>query len=101
MRLAQWRDEVGISNWKKPAQMRMALRLFESSVGEDKLAGILFLQEYLYDQFEWRALLPKYERLYAKGLIFDWNTCEEMWSQPPLTCGSDKRKRTETALPCL
>ena len=76
VRLAQWHDEVGIANWEKTAQLRIALRLFESSIAEDKLAGILFLQEYLYDQLEWRALLPKYEQLYAKGLIFDWNTCD-------------------------
>jgi 3-methyladenine DNA glycosylase AlkD len=76
VRLAQWRDEVGIANWEKPDQLRIALRLFESPVAEDKLAGILFLQEYLYDQFEWQALLTRYEQLYARDLIFDWNTCD-------------------------
>jgi hypothetical protein len=74
VRLAQWRDEVGIANWEKPDQLRIALRLFESPVAEDKLAGILFLQEYLNDQFEWQALLTRYEQLHARDLIFDRNT---------------------------
>jgi 3-methyladenine DNA glycosylase AlkD len=69
-------SDVGIANWENRDQLRIALRLFESSIAEDKLAGIIFLQEYLYDQFEWQALLAEYVKLYAANLIFDWNTCD-------------------------
>jgi len=75
-RLAQWRKEFGIATWDKHDQLRIALQLFDSTVAEDKLAGILFLQEYLYDQFEWQTLLAKYGPIYSNGLIFDWNTCD-------------------------
>ena len=74
--LANWRAACGIAAWDDQAQLRLALRLFESGLAEDKLAGILFLQEYLYDRFAWETLLPQYEQLYARGLIFDWNTCD-------------------------
>ncbi len=74
--LALWRDEFGIAIWDKQDQLLIALRLFDSSFAEDKLAGILFLQEYLYGQFEWKALLEKYKQLYLNSLIFDWNTCD-------------------------
>jgi len=75
-RLAEWRLENNIATWNKQEQLSIALKLFESPIAEDKLAGILFLQEYLYDQFDWENLLPKYAQLYLKGHIFDWNTCD-------------------------
>lgn len=74
--LAHWRDESGIAAWANREQLGIALQLFDSPLAEDKLAGILFLQQYLYDQFAWEPLLGAYERLYAEGLIFDWNTCD-------------------------
>jgi len=74
--LALWREEYGIATWSKEDQLRIALRLFESPLAEDKLAGILFLQDYLYNQFDWEPLLEKYEQLYLRRLIFDWNTCD-------------------------
>ena len=74
--LAQWRKESGIDTWPPNQQLEMALELFTEPVAEDKLAGILFLQEYLYDQFPWPDLLKKYETIYKQNLIFDWNTCD-------------------------
>lgn len=74
--LAQWRGQYCIAVWEKEDQLQLALKLFESDIAEDKLAGILFLQEYLYDQFAWGMLLPKYEQLYQRNLIFDWNICD-------------------------
>ena len=41
--LALWRDEFGIATLDKQDQLVLALRLFDSSFAEDKLAGILFL----------------------------------------------------------
>jgi hypothetical protein len=46
-KLAQWRLEYSIATWDKQEQLSIALKFFESSIAEDKLAGILFLQEYL------------------------------------------------------
>jgi 3-methyladenine DNA glycosylase AlkD len=74
--LADWRAANGIARWPVEDQLRLALRFFESGIAEDKLAGILFLQDYLYDRFGWETLFPQYEQLYARGLIFDWNTCD-------------------------
>ena len=74
--LALWRDGFGIAKWDIQDQLLIALRLFDSTFAEDKLAGILFLQEYLYDQFEWKARLEKYEQLYLNRLIYDWNTSD-------------------------
>jgi 3-methyladenine DNA glycosylase AlkD len=70
------REGQNISTWDKYAQLEVALRLFEFPHAEDKLAGILFLQNYLYDQFAWTFLLEKYASLYQDGLIFDWNICD-------------------------
>lgn len=75
-KLSQWRSDTGIDQLENGDQLRIALRLFESSIAEDKLAGILFLQEYLFDNFEWTFVLPKYEQLYARNQIFDWNICD-------------------------
>lgn len=74
--LAAWRQETGIAAWDEAGQLEIALQLFEAPVAEDKLAGILFLQDYLYDRFPWQALIERYARLYAEGHIFDWNTCD-------------------------
>jgi 3-methyladenine DNA glycosylase AlkD len=74
--LAVWREVSGVAEWTTEDQLGIALRLFEEPLAEDKLAGILLLQEYLYDEFSWQDLLPKYEALYSKQQIFDWNTCD-------------------------
>ena len=71
--LAIWRSENGIEDWTEEEQLEIALRLFEQPFAEDKLAGMLFLQYYLYDKLEWQGLLERYEDLYIKGLISDWN----------------------------
>jgi len=74
--LAEWIQVEGIAAWELSNQLDLALQLFESPIAEDKLAGILFLQDYLYDRFPWETLLEKYAGLYTRGLIFDWNTCD-------------------------
>lgn len=74
--LAGWRSTYGIDEYPLEEQLELALALFEESVAEDKLAGILFLQEYLYDKFPWEMALQSYAELFQRGLIFDWNTCD-------------------------
>jgi len=71
-----WIDEHGIKDFSQEDQLELALTLFREPIAEDKLAGILYLQYYLYDQMNWEDLLKKYETLYLDNLIFDWNTCD-------------------------
>jgi 3-methyladenine DNA glycosylase AlkD len=74
--LADWRSESGVGSWALADQFSLALRLFEEPLAEDKLAGVLFLQEYLYDGVPWRESLRQYGSLFERGLIADWNTCD-------------------------
>jgi 3-methyladenine DNA glycosylase AlkD len=74
--LARWREATGVAAWPLERQLKLALQLFEPPVAEDKLAGILFLQNYLYDRLPWAMLIERYEQLYARNLIFDWSTCD-------------------------
>lgn len=74
--LALWRKENGIDRWPLEKQLELALSFFYEPAAEDKLAGILYLQCYLYNQFSWEGMLDRYEDIYAKALIFDWNICD-------------------------
>ncbi|MBE9049651.1 DNA alkylation repair protein [Nostocales cyanobacterium LEGE 11386] len=74
--IATWLNEYSIKDLSKENQLELALAFFQEPIAEDKLAGILYLQYYLYDQFAWEVLLKKYEALYTNNLIFDWNTCD-------------------------
>jgi 3-methyladenine DNA glycosylase AlkD len=72
--LSSWRTKSGIESFTKEEQLELALAFFQESFAEDKLSGILLLQYYLYDQFDWRFLIKRYETLFDEKLIFDWNT---------------------------
>jgi len=74
--LVAWRRENGIDRWALEKQLDLALAFFKEPFAEDKLAGILFLQNFLYDKLPWKVLLGKYEEIYANRLIFDWNICD-------------------------
>ena len=74
--LHAWRADTGVAGWSKADQLDLALAFFACPIAEDKLAGILFLQNYLYDQFPWQELLPRYAALFEAGQIFDWNICD-------------------------
>ena len=74
--LADWRIRTGLDNSSKEAELSLALTFFEGSFAEDKLAGVLYLQDYLLQKFDWIELLPQLEQLYHKKLIFDWNVCD-------------------------
>jgi 3-methyladenine DNA glycosylase AlkD len=74
--LAEWRDETGVASLPLASQLDLAFALFEEPLTEDKLAGVLFLQDYLRSAFRWQDLLPRYAQLYERNWIFDWNTCD-------------------------
>ncbi len=74
--LITWRKDYGIDKWALEKQLDLALELFNEPLAEDKLAGILFLQKFLYDKLPWKVLISKYDEIYANKLIFDWNICD-------------------------
>ena len=59
-------------------QKQLALSLVRETHCEDKLAGILFLQEVLLPagEIDWRADLPRFAALFQEGHIYEWNTCD-------------------------
>jgi 3-methyladenine DNA glycosylase AlkD len=59
-------------------QKDLALMLLEEDHTEDKLAGILFLQEILLPEgaLDWRSELPRFARLFDDGYISDWSICD-------------------------
>ena len=59
-------------------QKELALSLVCERYAEDKLAGILFLQEVLLPKgaITWQSSLPEFARLFAEGCIYDWSTCD-------------------------
>jgi 3-methyladenine DNA glycosylase AlkD len=52
--------------------------LLKEDYSEDKLAGVLFLQEILLPQgaLDWRSDLPRFARLFDEGYVRDWSTCD-------------------------
>jgi 3-methyladenine DNA glycosylase AlkD len=59
-------------------QKDLALMLLEEDYTEDKLAGILFLQEILLPAgaIDWHSDLPRFARLFDVGNIRDWSICD-------------------------
>jgi 3-methyladenine DNA glycosylase AlkD len=59
-------------------QKDLALMLLEEDYTEDKLAGVLFLQEILLPvgALDWRSDLPRFARLFDQEYIRDWNICD-------------------------
>jgi 3-methyladenine DNA glycosylase AlkD len=59
-------------------QKDLALMLLEEDYTEDKLAGVLFLQEILLpaSALDWRSDLPRFARLFDEGHIRDWSICD-------------------------
>jgi len=74
--LAEWRKQNGIDTWSLEDQLELALVFFKEPIAEDKLAGILFIQNFLYNKLPWKMLLGRYEEIYKQELIFDWNICD-------------------------
>jgi 3-methyladenine DNA glycosylase AlkD len=64
--------------YEAEGQLNLALTLLRQTYTEDKLAGILMLQEVLLPAgvVDWRSDLPRLARLYQDGHIYDWNTSD-------------------------
>ena len=72
--MAEWRDETASVD----EQFDVALTLIREPVAEDKLAGVLYLQEYLTDRVPWRTALPRYAELFDSG-VAAWHKAENLW----------------------
>jgi 3-methyladenine DNA glycosylase AlkD len=59
-------------------QKDLALMLLEENYTEDKLAGVLLLQEILLPvgALHWRSDLARFARLFDQGYIRDWSVCD-------------------------
>jgi 3-methyladenine DNA glycosylase AlkD len=74
-----WIEQEAIAHRLEPGeQLRLALDLMRESHTEDKLAGILYLQEVLIPAsvIDCRRDLPAFASLFQQGHIADWNTCD-------------------------
>jgi 3-methyladenine DNA glycosylase AlkD len=77
--LHTWLREESIPTELSPAEnMELALQLLQEIHCEDKLAGILYLQEVLIPSgaLDWRRDLARFADLFQDGYIYDWNTCD-------------------------
>ncbi|HEX6384794.1 MAG TPA: DNA alkylation repair protein [Anaerolineae bacterium] len=77
--LHQWLEsEAVLTRLSEAEQKDLALRLIQEAYTEEKLAGILFLQEVLLPSgaIDWRDDLPRFGVLFQDGYIYEWNTCD-------------------------
>jgi 3-methyladenine DNA glycosylase AlkD len=74
-----WFEEERLGEHLSVEQQKdLALMLLEEEYSEDKLAGILFLQEILLaaGALDWRFDLSHFARLFDERYIRDWSTCD-------------------------
>ena len=74
--LKEWYSEENIEQLSLNEQLDLALSFFEEDYAEDKFAGILFLQLYLYNKIDYEILLLRFETIFEKGYIYDWSVCD-------------------------
>ena len=74
--LKDWYRSENIDRLPLDKQLNLALSFFEEDYAEDKLSGILFLQLYLYNKFDYKDLLLRFESIFENGYIYDWSVCD-------------------------
>jgi len=57
-------------------QIEIAIEFFREELAEDKLAGVLLFQNYLFDSMPTEYMLKQYETIFDENLIYDWNICD-------------------------
>ncbi|MBN2174023.1 MAG: DNA alkylation repair protein [Bacteroidales bacterium] len=57
-------------------QINLAKEFFASPIAEDKLTGILILQEFLLDKITCEKMVCSVEDIFNRNYINDWNTCD-------------------------
>ena len=87
-----WHSEIG-STWPATRLRELAIALLRCDLAEDKLAGILLIQEILLPAgvVPWRTELPRWARLFDDGSIADWNTCDWFCVRGARTHGGARR----------
>ena len=74
-----WFEEEQLGKLLSADQQKdLALMLLEEEYTEDKLAGVLFLQEILLPDgaLDWRSDLSRFACLFDEGYIRDWSICD-------------------------
>ena len=73
----EWHDAEG-HQWKPTRLRDLSVSLIQQEPAEDKLAGILLIQEILLPAgvIPWRTEVKRWARLFDDGFISDWNTCD-------------------------
>lgn len=77
--LHSWLEAESIIDHLAPdAQVDVALEMLRQRHAEDKLAGILMIQETLIPSgaVDWRRDLSRFASLFDDGFIYNWNTCD-------------------------
>ena len=74
--LKDWYIQEKIDKHPIYQQLDLALSFIEEDYAEDKFAGILFLQHYLYNKFDYQLLLTRFEAIFKNELIYDWSVCD-------------------------
>lgn len=74
--LKQWHEKEQIDILPLNDQLDLALSFFAEKYAEDKLASVLFLQYYLYNKFDWKVLISRFEEIFDNEYIYDWNVCD-------------------------
>lgn len=74
--LKAWYKQENIESLRLDEQLDLALSFFEEEYAEDKFAGILFLQLYLFNKFDCQVLLTRFESIFENELIYDWSVCD-------------------------
>lgn len=92
--LRNWYMAHGLAELPTETQFDLALALFEPVYDEDKLAGVLFIEEFLVSKLDCAWSLPRFAALFTDGKITDWNICD--WFCVRVLAGLIKRE----GLPC-
>jgi 3-methyladenine DNA glycosylase AlkD len=74
----QWHKAHIANKMDAEGQVDLALVLFAGKYTEEKLAGILFLQEILLpaNAIKCAREIPRFAELFTGGFIYDWNVCD-------------------------
>ncbi len=65
-----------INEWNDREQFEFAIEFIAGKYSEDKLTGILFIQNYLIEKLDCESALLEFEKVFKNNLIYDWNVCD-------------------------
>lgn len=74
--VTQWRMDERLDLWTCQKQLGMACELIRQKKAEDKFAGTIYIQKYLYKGMNPEILLKSFDRLYRESCFWDWCTTD-------------------------